>query len=57
MCIYSLWQPKFQTPISLYMSGFGDYKVARVGRPTTDYKLVGSSSKLSILLINVSRSK
>ena len=36
ICICSLlpWQPKLST------SGLGDCKVARVGRPTTDYKLV-----------------
>ena len=32
------WQPKFQRPISLSTSGLGDCKVARMGRPATDYK-------------------
>ena len=41
VCLYSVaWQPKFQRPISLSTSGFGDCKVARVGRPATEYKLV-----------------
>ena len=45
MCVYArlysvAWQPKFQRPISLSTSGFGDCKVARVGRPATEYKLV-----------------
>ena len=31
---------QFQRPISLRTSGLGDYKVARVGRPAADYKLV-----------------
>ena len=39
--LYSVaWQPKFQRPISLSTSGFGDCKVARVGRPAIEYKLV-----------------
>ena len=41
VCLYSVaWQPKFQRPISLSTSGFGDCKVDRVGRPATEYKLV-----------------
>ena len=41
LCVQSVaWQPKFQRPISLSTSGLSDYKVARVGRPATDYKLV-----------------
>ena len=31
---------QFQRPISLGTRGLGDYKVARMGTPTTDYKLV-----------------
>ena len=41
VCLQSVaWQPKFQRLVSLSTSGLGDFKVARVGRPTTDYKLV-----------------
>ena len=41
VCLYSVaWQPKFQRPISLSTSGFGDCEVATVGRPATEYKLV-----------------
>ena len=41
VCVWSVaWQPKFQRPISLSTSSLGDYKVARVGRPATDYKIV-----------------
>ena len=43
VCLQSVaWQPKFQRPISLStrLSGLGDCKVARVGRPATDHNLV-----------------
>ena len=33
------WQPKFERPISCSTSGQGDQKVARVGRPETDYNI------------------
>ena len=34
------WQPEFQRPISHSISGVGDYKVAGVGRPAINYKIV-----------------
>ena len=39
VCVSVAWQPKFQRPISLSTIGLGNCEVARVGRPTTDYKL------------------
>ena len=40
VCVWSVaLQPKFQKPISFSTSGLGDCKVARMGRPTTDYKI------------------
>ena len=41
VCVWSIaWQPKFPRLI-IYVgtSGLGEYKVARVGRPATDYKI------------------
>ena len=35
-----LGNPNFYRPIPLSTSGLGDCKVARVGKPATDYKLV-----------------
>ena len=34
------WQPKLGRPIPRSTSSQGDQKVARVGRPTTNYKIV-----------------
>ena len=34
------WQPKFEWFISLAAGDRSDHKVARVGRPATDYMLV-----------------
>ena len=41
VCACVAWTPIFQRPIFLISpSGLRDYKVARVGRPATDYKIV-----------------
>ena len=40
MCSLLLGNPNFKDPLSLSTSGLGDCKVARVGTPATDYKLV-----------------
>ena len=40
MCVCLLGSPNFKRPICLSTSGLGNRKVARVGRPATDYKLV-----------------
>ena len=41
VCSLLLGNPNFKDPLlSLSTSGLGDCKVARVGRPATDYKLV-----------------
>ena len=41
VCASRAWSLlKFQRPISLSTSALGDCKVARVGRPAIDYKLV-----------------
>ena len=46
-CSLLPWQPKFQRPVSLSTSGLGNYKVARVGRPATDYKKLSDFGKVT----------